>query len=86
MDEWSRFELGGHLFVAFLPSSDDEDQVFTLVVSKDGRELRREAIPLLHRPIFGPDAGDVAALNARVEAVIRELGLEDGGPPNGDAA
>jgi hypothetical protein len=78
MFEWGRFGLAGHLFVAFLPNSDQEPLEFTLVVTKtdDGTEVRREHIPLNYAPIFGPDAGDVAMLNERVEAIIRELGLE----------
>lgn len=85
MDEWSRFELKGHVFVAYLPSSREEPKVFTLVVSKEGQEVRRETVPLLYEPVFGPDVGDVAALNERVEEVVRELGLEDDDGSRGGA-
>lgn len=76
MQEWSRFELSGHVFIAYLPSNDQEPQHFTISVLKDGTEIRRETVPLLYRPVFGPDVGDVAALNAKVEQIIAELGLE----------
>lgn len=76
MDEWNRFELGGHVFVAYLPSAASEAPTFTLSVLKSGTEIRRETLPLLYPPIFGPDAEDVARLDDRVEAVIKELGLK----------
>lgn len=76
MEEWSRFELTGHTFIASLPANDQEAQVFTISVLKDGTEIRRETVPLLYRPIYGPDAGDVVTLNVKVEEIIAELGLE----------
>lgn len=76
MQEWARFELKGHSFVAYLPSDDAEESVFTLSVVSDGTELRREKIALFHRPIFGPDVEDVAMLNEKVEEIIADLGLE----------
>lgn len=76
MQEWSRFELKGHTFVAYLPSDDTEESVFSISVLKDGAELRREKIALFHRPIFGPDVEDVAMLNEKVEEIIADLGLE----------
>ena len=69
------FTLADHIFTCFLPSSDDEESVWTITVTKDGRELRRETLPLLYRPIFGPDIEDCAVLDERIEEIIKELGL-----------
>ena len=76
MQEWAQFELKGHTFIAYLPSDDTEEQVFTISVLKDGTELHRETVALFHRPIFGPDVEDVATLNEKVEEIIADLGLE----------
>jgi hypothetical protein len=76
MDEWSRFTLAGHLFVAYLPSDVDEPQAFTVVVTRKGKEIRRESISLIHEPTFGPDVADIAVLDQLVEKIIAELGLK----------
>jgi hypothetical protein len=76
MQEWSRFELKDHTFIAYLPSDATEESVFTVSVLKAGTEIRSEKIRLFHRPIFGPDVEDVAKLNEKVEAIIADLGLE----------
>ena len=39
MQEWAQFELKGHTFIAYLPSDETEEQVFTISVLKDGTEL-----------------------------------------------
>jgi hypothetical protein len=77
MTEWSRFELGGYTFTASLPDSAAEAQVFAIRVLRGAAEIRSETLPLIHPPIFGPDADDVAALNERVEEIIAELGLKE---------
>ena len=73
--EWSRFELGGYTFIASLPDSAAEEQVFTIHVRRGAAEIRSETVPLFHPPLFGPDVDDVAALQERVEEIIRELDL-----------
>ncbi len=70
------FTLADHVFTCFLPRSDNDPRVWTVIVTKDGREVRREEIPLAYRPIFGPDVSDVATRDARVEEIIKELGLQ----------
>jgi len=76
MESAGSFELSGHTFTCYLPSSDAEPQEWTIIVTRDGETVRRETIPLLYRPIFGPDVGDCAARDYRVEQIIKELGLE----------
>jgi hypothetical protein len=73
--EWARFELGGHTFIASLPDGAADEQVFTIRILRGAAEIRSETFPLIHPPLFGPDGDDVAALEERVEEIIRELGL-----------
>jgi hypothetical protein len=73
--EWARFELGGHTFIASLPDGAADEQVFTIRILRGAAEIRTETVPLFHPPLFGPDGDDVAALQERVEQIIRELGL-----------
>ena len=73
--EWSRFELGGRTSIASLPDGAADEQVFTIRILRGAAEIRSETVPLFHPPLFGPDGDDVAALQERVEEIIRELGL-----------
>ena len=77
MTEWSRFELGGDTLIASLRDSAAEAQVFAICVTRGDRVIRSETVPLIHQPIFGPDVGDVAALEERVDEIITELGLKE---------
>jgi hypothetical protein len=70
------FSIKDHNFECYLPSNSDEPQVWTLIVAKAGKEIRRDTVPLSHEPIFGPDVDDVLARDERVEEIIKELGLE----------
>jgi hypothetical protein len=74
--EWARFELGGCTFIASLPESAADEQVFAIRVLRGAAEIHSEILPLIHPPIFGPDADDVAALNERTSQIITELGLK----------
>ncbi len=76
-EPYGTFTLAGHAFACYLPDGPSDPQVWTIVVSEDGKEVRRETIPLLYEPRFGPDVGDVAARDARIEEIIKEFGLED---------
>lgn len=78
MREWSRFELGGYRFVAFLPDSGADTMSWTIVItdiSGAKRPGREEHVTLTHAPRFGPDVDDVAQLEERVEQLILELGI-----------
>jgi hypothetical protein len=76
MERIGTFTIADHEFACYLPSSNKEPQVWTIIVSKADRELLRDTVPLLHEPIFGPDVDDVSARDERVEEIIKELGLE----------
>lgn len=73
-----RFTLPtGHEFVASMPSSDAQDRSWLLTVTDaSGGTAFYGHVPMVYAPRFGPDVADVAALNARIEEVIIELGLE----------
>lgn len=73
---YASFGLAGHLFQATMPDSPGEPQEWTISVEKDGQLVRRDTLPMIYAPRFGADAGDVQALNERVEQIIAEMGLE----------
>lgn len=73
---WGTFSLNDHTFTCRLPASFEEPQVWTILVEKTGEMVRHETIPLDYPSIWGPDVSDVARLNERIEAIIKELGLE----------
>ena len=70
------FPLADHVFECFLPVSPADPQVWTITVTKDGWEIRREIVPLMYEPRFGPGIGDCATRDARTEETIKELGLD----------
>lgn len=74
-DPYGVFDLAGCHFACYLPMSGSDEQVWTIIVTKDGKEVRRDKVQLLHAPVFGPDVGDVGSLNDRVEEMIKEMGL-----------
>jgi hypothetical protein len=76
-EPYGTFTIAGHIFACYLPDTSRDPQVWTIVVTKDGQEIRRETIPLNHEPRFGPDFEDVAYRDTRIEDIIKELGLED---------
>ena len=76
MDSYGKFDLNDYHFERFLPSSDTEEQAWTIVVTKDDQEVYREVIPLFYRPIFGPDVEDLAECDDRIEEIIIKLNVE----------
>lgn len=58
---WAAFTENGFLFEAFLPESEDESQVWTVRISR-GAEAHMHQLRLTWPPQFGPDGGDIAAL------------------------
>jgi hypothetical protein len=76
MTRHGEFFLGGYRFQALMPSGDDEPRQWAIVVAHDGKEVRRETLPMLYPPRFGVDMSDLSALNQRIEEIIAEMGLE----------
>ena len=76
MTEWSKFELNGWRFVAFMPDNEIETQQWLVhIIDPKGTE-HSLYVPMDYEPRFGPDAGDVDALSAAVESFIKERGIE----------
>jgi hypothetical protein len=76
MVEYGTFTLNGYVFTRFLPSSANERCEWLITVTRDGTEVRRETVSIVYAPIFGPDVEDVARCDARVEEIIKDMGLE----------
>jgi hypothetical protein len=70
------FDLSGYHFACYLPASDDDEQVWTIIVTQGDKEIRRDTVKLTHAPRFGPAMDDIAARDIRVEEIIKEMGLE----------
>lgn len=82
MTEWSRFELNGWTFIANIPDSDSEPQQWNVNILDPSGEPWSIIVPMDYAPRFGPDAGDVFAMNSAVETFIAERGIEsDAEPP-----
>jgi hypothetical protein len=76
MVEHGSFTLNGYTFTRFLPTSANEPCEWRITITKDGDEVRCETVPIMYPPRFGPDVADVAQCDARVEEIIKEMGLE----------
>ncbi len=76
MIEYSRFTLAGVEFIAFGPENETDPKEWNLQLWREGAKIRDERIAIVHAPIFGYDADDLATLNERVEEIIEELKLK----------
>ncbi len=76
MTEYSRFTLAGVEFIASGPDNETDAMEWKLELWREGAKIRDEHIPIVHAPIFGYDEEDLATLNEKVEAIIKELKLE----------
>lgn len=74
---WGDFDLEGYHFNAEYGNNKHGYPNWFLTVSgQKGSAKRCFEIPMVYTPTFGPDVDDVATLNEKVEAVIKELDLE----------
>ena len=71
---YGSFEVGSATVTAYLP--DQAPDNWTIIIECDGERVATETLPMLHPPIFGPDAEDVGALNEFIEALIKKYELE----------
>ena len=76
MQEYSRFTLKDHVFIAYGPENDSDRQEWQLDVLCGDHLINTVRIPLDFRPIFGYDVSDLQRLDDNVELVIKELKLE----------
>ncbi|MDT4965974.1 MAG: hypothetical protein QOJ64_711 [Acidobacteriota bacterium] len=73
MTSFASFEERGYTVQAFMPSGSTEPLVWTIRITR-GEELIREAtVPMSYEPRFGPDVGDVQALEAETGKILAEL-------------
>jgi hypothetical protein len=84
MLKWHELEDGQALYEAFLPEHDRDPQEWLLRAVRRGHVVAERHVPLVWRPTFGPDGGDVAALEAALESLIADLGTE--APPTTDGS
>lgn len=71
---WGDFDLEGYHFNAeYGDNKQGHPNWFLTVSDQKGSATRCFEIPMVYTPTFGPDVGDVATLNEKVEAVIKEL-------------
>ena len=73
MIKWSEFHEGNVLYEAFLPEHERESCAWLLRASCRGHILKEVRHRLTWPPRFGPDSGDVAAVEAIAEKLIAEL-------------
>ena len=75
-DLFGKFDIGGGTIYAYGPATDKENREWLIIFKRDDHIVHQEVVEMLYAPVFGYDAGDIAALNSRVEELIRELDLE----------
>jgi len=73
MLKWSEYRESGVLFEAYLPEHAAEPQEWLLRASRDGWILVEQQLRLDWTPRFGPDVGDIAALESALDKLLREL-------------
>ena len=67
------FEEKGYRFRAFIPEAESDGIAFKVEISHADKALHEFRVPMLYEPRFGPDAGDVRALEAVTDAVLKFL-------------
>lgn len=75
MLKWSEFIDGEIIYEAFLPESTAESGCWLLRASRHGHVLAERQIRLLWAPTFGPDSGDVQALESELEQLMSVMNL-----------
>ena len=75
-DLFGKFGIDGGTMYAYGPASDEEFQNWLIVYEKDSKIIHEEYVGMMYAPVFGYDVEDIAALNRRVEEIIKELDLE----------
>ena len=73
MIKWGEGREGDVLFEVFLPEHDRESSCCLLRASCQGQIVQERQIRLTWPPRFGPDMGDVAAIEAELEALNQEI-------------
>ena len=64
------FEEKGYRFRAFIPEAASEGIAFRVEILHADKPLHEFRVPMVYEPRFGPDAGDVRALEAVTAAPV----------------
>jgi len=70
---FAAFEERGYRVEAFMPGSANEPRVWTIRVTRRGELVREATVRMTHEPRFGPDAGDVQALEEETDRLLATL-------------
>lgn len=73
MLKWGEFTEDGTIYEAFHPESDKDGGSWMIRVVRRGHVISERHIPMIYRPTFGPDTGDVAALERALDQLIGEV-------------
>lgn len=73
MLKWSDCTEGDILLEAFLPEHDHDGNGWLLRAIRNGHVIAERSVSLTWRPTFGPDGGDVAALEAEIDRMLPEV-------------
>ena len=73
MLKYGHFEEADTVYEAFLPESDRESGGWLIRASRRGHVVAERNVQIEWRPLFGPDVGDVAALEAGLDRLIRDI-------------
>ncbi|MBS0598832.1 MAG: hypothetical protein JSR92_16275 [Proteobacteria bacterium] len=82
MLKWRDYSENGTLFEAFLPECDAEGISALLRAVRRGHVVAEHRVSLTWRPTFGPDGGDVQAMDAALDGMISDLASQE--PPESE--
>lgn len=72
-ERWSACKERGYAVIVYLPTRFQSPLEFLVKVYRGNREVKEFRSPMTYEPRFGPDAGDVAVLEGRLDKVLKEL-------------
>ena len=73
MLKWAEFSSEGTLYEAFLPESDKDGDAWVLRAIRSNQVVAERKVRLAWRPSFGPDSGDLEALESELDRLMEEL-------------
>ena len=69
------FELQGYRFESWQPGNGEAAREFVIRVYKGDEKVREDTVPMMYDNRWGVDVADYAALEAKTEEIIKEMGL-----------
>jgi hypothetical protein len=73
MRHFGDMEKKGYRFRASIPERAAEGRAFRVTILYGRKRLHEFRVPMSYEPRFGPDAGDVAQLEAVTAAIVKIL-------------